>query len=91
MKADINILKIIENQTFDLTDGKGVRVLQLWTDNNISDEFRDDTLLIGLEDCIINDNGDLEETNGELTAIYLTKYQAIILRNYLDTFIQLAE
>lgn len=91
MKADLNILKIVENQILDLTDKKGVRVLQLWTDNNISYDFKGDTLMIGLENCYITDNGDLEETNGELTGIYLTKYQAIILRNYLDSYIQLAE
>ena len=53
----------------------------------------DDTFGIAIKECLVNTKGDIDEGEDdiEFSGIYLTKAQCIILKNYLDTFTQLAE
>jgi len=92
MKEELNKLTLLEKETSDREGKTIVIALDAWTDNAISDVFMEDTLGIAIKDCRLLSNEEIDEDyEDRFTAIWLTKHQAIILRSYLDNFIQLAE
>jgi len=92
MKELLSQIELIEKENGRNSEGKKiVATLIVWNDNCLSDAYMEDTLGIGVEDRILKDNGETKEYKGELTAMWLTKGQCIILRNHLDSFIALAE
>lgn len=91
MKEYLESLKLVEKESFIKEKVRVVKTLQIWSDNNLSEAYVDDTIGIGVEDEILLPSGETEEYDGKLHAVWLTKYQAILLRSYLDNFIQLAE
>jgi hypothetical protein len=94
MKESLISLDIQEKEVTVGKDGaKTVKLLGLWDDNYINDFYMEDTLGISIKECLVKENGNVDETKDDIsfTGFWLTKYQCIILRNYLDSFIQLAE
>lgn len=92
MKEELGKLSLQEKE-FYIKDGKKiVKTLEVWHDNNLCEAYLDDTIGIAALDIHLLPNGEIDDDyDGEFYAVWLTKHQAIILRSYLDNFIQLAE
>lgn len=91
MKEQLNQLILREKEVAVSGIDHVVSVLKVWDDNAISDCYMEDTLGIGVETLRITKKNKLKPYDEILSAVWLTKSQAIILRNHLDNFIQLAE
>lgn len=89
MKEILEPLTLLEKEARD----ERCNVLDVWNDNYLTDEYLDDTLGLAIKEVSLKKNGKIDESKDDITfkGIWLTKNQCIILRNHLDSFIQLAE
>ncbi|WP_448506366.1 hypothetical protein [Immundisolibacter sp.] len=93
MKAELDQLNIKTKETYLMNNKNVGKFLTCWNDDYLDDDYMDDTLGIGIKDCYLTKAGE-EDTKYdylEFKAVWLTKAECIILKNYLDSFIQLAE
>ena len=94
MKAELDSLTMKEEkQILDINGRKACNAIDIWNDNMLSDSYLADTLGVAVKQCYLTRGGkiDEEEDDIEFYSIWLTKSQCIVLKNYLDSFIQLAE